>query len=153
MHYIRARDGQMVSRDEACMPTGQVRAGYSVRVPILADGEHARFESAFMDRAAADTRITFRDASVTLSDAETNVAVARAKRTHDMRHAYLRDRAPAFTDAQAIAAINAAVATKQATTMTDAAIGIRHAETVAARVVRDAAAARRKMEIRNAWKK
>ena len=160
MHYIRARDGQTVGRDEACMPTGQVRAGYSVRVPAISDanrsiqaGEYISFDISLADSAHRSDMVSLRDAAVTLTDAESTLAVSKAQRAHYQRHAYLGDRAPAFTDAQATAAVSAAVATKQARTMTDSAIGIRDAETTALRYVHDQAKAARKQAITNGWRK
>ena len=151
MKYTRVRDGATVSKVEACDAAGRARPGYSAA--LTEDGETIGFDAAFFDSAPGDSRITFRDAAVTLTDAESTLAVSKAQRAHYQRHAYLGDRAPAFTDAQATAAVSAAVATKQARTMTDSAIGILHAETAALRYVHDQAKAARKQAITNGWRK
>ena len=164
MIYIRARDGQTVSRDEACMAGGVLRAGYSIRVPDMADGhrfaqpgDYIGFELAFMDNAPnGPDRVSLRDTSIadaTLNDAAITRDVALVERQHRIRHAYLGDRAPDFTTEMRDAARSVATAahTQKAGQMRDAA-PILEAQTAASRVVRDAALARRRIELANAWK-
>jgi len=85
---------------------------------VLRDGRRAHFSiGMFRDGAPAST-VFIRDGAVMLNDAERVFAdsgegqsvVARAKHAHYLRTAYLGDRAPEFTDQQAVAAIRTAVA-------------------------------------------
>ena len=143
MHYIRARDGHPVDRTEACTPAGMVKPGYSVRVAMIADGQRVSL--------ADSAPIT--DGAVTLSDAESALAVGQARRQHVGRHGYLGSRAPAFTDAHAASAVARAVALKQAATVLPAAVLVQDAVTISSRFKFDEAKRARKTAIANAWRK
>lgn len=145
--YIRARDSVEVAASEALDATGTLRSGYGYKT--LAHGERATFEMAFMDqRPSGGTTVFLQDSG--LSENDRAAIVARAELLHRTRNAYLGDRAPAFTDAMAQAAVSAAQA-DQARIQTDSA-----AYAVAAEAQHAAnATARAQMidRLNNAWKK
>ena len=90
---------------------------------ILRDGRAVRFDALLMRDSAAPSQVFLKDASTHFTDAERQLAdsdegrliVTRAKGAHYRKHAYLGDRAPAFTDAQAAAAIRLEAGQKQST--------------------------------------
>ncbi len=93
---------------------------------LLRDGRCIRFSVNMMDgkpAASSANQVFLRDTSpvpTMFNDAENRlfmsdegrVLVARARATHERKHAYMGDSAPAFTDAQAAQVIRQATAQK-----------------------------------------
>lgn len=85
---------------------------------ILREGGRVSFDLSFYDSAPPSSSVFLQDTPVTFNDAERQLfdsaegqsIIAYAKSKHRMGTAYLGDRAPEFTDAQAAAAIKAHVA-------------------------------------------
>lgn len=153
MRFRRIRDNQMVPDSEALDGSGTVKDGYAASFGYgqrtAQDGDYFGFNMAFMDqRPSGGTAVFLQDSG--LSENERAAIVARAELLHRTRSAYLGDRAPAFTDTMAQAAVSAAVADRVKIQTDSAALAaaaeVQHAANVTAR-------AQMIDRLNNAWKK
>ncbi|WP_267395252.1 MULTISPECIES: hypothetical protein [unclassified Sphingomonas] len=148
MRYRRVSDGQTVPAGEACDAAGTVRNGYALDAGLgqsfVKPGDYIGFDMALCDSALRPPV-----SSSSLPDNQQAAIVAHARMTHRTSNAYLGDRAPAFTDAMAAAAVQKVEGETARLRTNDAMYA---ADAVTARANAEAARARM-TESLNSWRK